>query len=106
MNKYKDNKIILRGQISKIYRCNKNQLIYFVIIQLLLMILFLVYISCFCYVYPNNQDDWFESSFIVIGIMQLVPFGSSLIIAMLKFCSIKFENEFCFNIYNWLADNI
>ena len=106
MNKYKDNKIVLRGQISKIYRCNKNQLIYFVIIQLLLMILFLVYISCFCYVYPNNQDDWFESSLIVIGIMQLVPFGSSLIIAMLKFCSIKFENEFCFNIYNWLADNI
>ena len=106
IEKNKKNKILLKGEIAKIYRCNNIRLICFIIIQFILMILFIIYIFCFCYVYSNNKLDWFESSLLVIGIMQMLSLFNSFVFSIIKYLSIKCQWELCFKINAYLDDNL
>ena len=105
MNKYNENKILLKGEIAKIYRTSKIIMFCFIFIQFILMDAFTIYIFCFCYVYPNNQLDWFESSLLVIGIIQLFSFCTCILLAFMKFMGIKLHLEFCFKITSYFEDN-
>ena len=106
INKNKDNKIILKGEIAKIFRCNNIRILCFIISQFIIMTLFTIYIFCFCYVYPNNKLDWFESSLIVIAIMESISLFNSFLISFIKYLSIKFQWELCFKINAYLEDNL
>ena len=106
MNKYIGNKILLKGEIAKIFRISKIIILCFIIIQFLLMILFTIYIFCFCYVYPNNKLDWFESSLIVIGIIQIFSCFTCFLFTFIKYLGIKFQLEFCFKINSYFEDNL
>ena len=106
INKNKKNKILLKGEIAKIYRCNNIRIISFIIIQFILMILFIIYIFCFCFVYQNNKLDWFESSLIIITIMQLISVFTSFLLSLFKYLSIKFQWELCFKLNTYLDDNV
>ena len=105
INKNK-NQHFLKGQIAKIYRCNTIRIIFFIIIQFILMVLFIIYIFCFCFVYQNNKLDWFESSLIIIGIMQSFSVFTTFLFSLFKFLSIKFQWELCFKINTYLEDNL
>ena len=100
----KDNKILLKGEISKAYKCNHIIIVAFIIAQFLLSTFFVLYILCFCYVYPNNTLDWFESTLIVIGILQSIPFLTSILISFIKYLSIKCQSEICFKINSYLDE--
>ena len=104
--KYKDNKILLKGEIAKIYKCSNILTDFFLIIQFFAMIFFTIYIFCFCYVYPNNNIDWIESSLIVIGIMQFFSIITCFLISFLKYLSVKCQWELCFKINAYLDDNL
>ena len=106
VNKYIGNKILLKGEIAKIFRISKIIILCFIIIQFLLMILFTIYIFCFCYVYPNNKLDWFESSLIVIGIIQIFSCFTCFLFTFIKYLGIKFQLEFCFKINSYFEDNL
>ena len=105
INKNK-NQLFLKGQIAKIYRCNTIRIICFIIIQFILMVLFIIYIFCFCFVYQNNKLDWFESSLIIITIMQSFSVLTTFLFSFFKFLSIKFQWELCFKINSYLEDNL
>ena len=98
INKKNDNKILLRGEIIKIYKCNNIIVIIFIISQFIIMAFFFFFVFCFCYVYPNNILDCFLSSLIVIAIIQLLSFINSFLIALIKYFSIKCQSELCFAI--------
>jgi hypothetical protein len=106
ISKYKDNKILLKGEIAKIFRRSKITVLCFIIIQFVLMIVFTIYIFCFCYVYPNNKLDWFESSLIVIGIIQSFSCFTCFLFTGIKYLGIKFQLEFCFKINSYFEDNL
>ena len=106
MNKYNGNKIIIRGEIAKIFRISKIITLCFIIIQFILMILFTVYIFCFCYVYPHNKLDWVESSLIVIAIIQIFSAFTCFLFTGIKYLGIKFQLEFCFKINSYFEDNL
>ena len=106
INKFENNKILLRGEISLIYKCNKMTMIFFFVIEFILMSLFTVYIFCFCYVYPNNVIDWICSSLLVIGLMQLFSVLSSFLISVIKYLSIKCDSELCFTFNKYLDENL
>ncbi len=106
MNKYNENKILLKGEIAKIYRISKIIILCFIIIQFILMASFTIYIFCFCYVYPNNQLDWFESSLLVIGIIQIFSLFTCFLLTLMKYMGIKFQLEFCFKITAYFEDNV
>jgi len=104
--KNKDNKILLKGEIAKIYKCNNLLTDCFMIIQFITMVFFTIYIFCFCYVYPNNNIDWIESSFIVIGIMQLFSIFTCFLGSFLRYISVKCQWELCFKINAYLDGNL
>ena len=106
LNKYSGNKILLKGEIAKIYRISTITMLSFIIIQYILMILFTIYIFCFCYVYPNNKLDWFESSLIVIGIIQIFSLFTCFFFTAIKYIGIKFQLEFCFKINSYFDDKL
>ena len=106
INKYKDNKILLKGEIAKIFRRSKTTALCFIIIQFVLMIVFTIYIFCFCYVYPNNKLDWFESSLIVIGIIQILSLFTCFLFTLIKYLGIKFQLEYCFKITAYFEENL
>ena len=94
IEKHNGNKILLKGEIAKIFRISKIIMLCFIIIQFILMILFTIYIFCFCYVYPNNKLDWFESSLIVIGIIQIFSLFTCCLFTLIKYLGIKFASLF------------
>ena len=104
--KNKDNKILLKGEIAKIYKCNNLLTDCFMIIQFIAMVFFTIYIFCFFYVYPNNNIDWIESSLIVIGIMQLVSTFTCFLGSFLRYISVKCQCELCFKINAYIDDNL
>ena len=106
MDKLKKNKILLRGEISKIYKCNKIIMGFFIILVFILMACFTIYIFCFCYVYPNNSLDWIISSLFVIGLIQIFSFLSSLLISFVRYIAIKRHSELCFTINKYLYENL
>ena len=106
IEKHNGNKILLKGEIAKIFRISKIIMLCFIIIQFILMILFTIYIFCFCYVYPNNKLDWFESSLIVIGIIQIFSLFTCCLFTLIKYLGIKFQLEYCFKLTSFLEDNL
>ena len=106
IDKFEKNKVLLRGEISKIYKCNKMTMFFFFVIEFILMSFFTVYIFCFCYVYPNNVSDWINSSLLVIGIMQLFSVLASFLISVVRYSAIKRQSELCFTFNKYLEDNL
>ena len=104
--KYKDNKILLKGEIAKLFRCSNIITISFIIVQFILMTFFTIYIFCFNYVYPNNMLDWLESSLIILFIIQSFSLLTSFLISILKYLSVKFHWKLCFLINEYLNDNL
>ena len=71
--KYKDNRILLNGEVVKIFKNMKITNFLFTIVNFICMLVIWIYLFCFCGVYRNCQLDWIESTGIIIGVMQLLP---------------------------------
>ena len=80
-------------KISKILKCIKIKFISFFIINYLLLLLFWYYISCFCAVYKNTQIYLTKDILISYSISIIFPFFTYLIIAFLRFLSLKAKNK-------------
>ena len=106
MDKRKQNLIILRGEISSVRKQFMITIILFIILQFIIMACFVIYIFCFCYVYPNNILDWFMSSCIIIGVIQLFSLLSVIIISFIKFLCIKYQWELCYIINMYLYEQL
>jgi hypothetical protein len=104
--KYKDNRVILNGEVVKIYKNMKIINIIFTVVNFIFMLMVWIYLFCFCGVYRNCQIDWLESACIIIGIMQILPFLISFLLALLRIIGLRFGVEICFKINAWISDNI
>ena len=105
-SKYEDNKIILHGEIVKIYKSTRSLYIIFTIFNICCMLIFIFYLFCFCGVYRNCQADWFEGCFIVLFIMQLVPVIVSAFLAVMRKAGLICKIEFFFKINSWIIENL
>ena len=105
-SKYKDNPIIMNGEIVKIYKHTRNLYIIFTIFNVCIMLVFIFYLFCFCGVYRNCQLDWFEGCFIVIYLTQLVPVFVSLLLAILRKAGLNCKIECLFKINSWIIENL
>ena len=78
----------------------KLKSILFLVIGIILLFFFWYYLSCFNNVYSNTKIEWLKSSVFIIIIMQLIPFFSSLIFALLRFISLRCQIEQIYKIIN------
>ena len=104
-NKYKENRILLNGEVVKIYKNMKITNFLFTLVNFIIMLAVWIYLFCFCGVYRNCQMDWVESAGIIIGVMQLFPIVISLLLALLRVIGLRFGIESCFRITAWISDN-
>ena len=106
MRKYKDNKIIMKGELSKIYKCYNLSLTIYGLSLFVVNGVFTFYVFCLCYAYPHILKHWCQVSVFVISLMQLTSFLTSLLISFLKFLSVRFRWEICFKINIYLEENL
>ena len=76
----------------------RTNYIVFTIVQGFFMFFFWLYLSCFCNCYKNNEIEWFVSSWICFGLIQIWYFISTFIVSCLRFLGIKFGMESCYNV--------
>ena len=105
-NRYKNDTIMRNGEIVKIYKYIKKTHLSFVIFNFLTMIFFLIYVFCFCGVFPNSQLDWVESSYFIIMIANIISIIICLLLTILRKIGLKYEVEFFYKFSNWIAENI
>ena len=88
-----------------IYMINKMYLNYiiFMIVQGVFMFFFWIYLSCFCNCYKNNEIEWFVTSLICFGIIQIWYFISTFIVTCLRLIGIRYKMESCYNVSLCLA---
>ena len=98
LKKININKIIIKGEISKILFNIERSINIFYIINYFIMIISWYYISCFNNVYSNTKIEWIKSSIFIIIIMQIISFIYSLVIALLRFLSIHCNSEIIYKI--------
>ena len=103
--KYKDNIVILNGEVVKIFKNMKITNFLFTVVNFILMVGVWIYLFCFCGVYPNCQMDWVESAGIIIGVMQFLPVLISILLSLLRIIGLRCGMESCFRITSWISDN-
>ena len=105
-NKYQDNKVLMHGEIVKIYKSTKLIYIVFTIFNVFIMIIFIFYLFCFCGVYRNCQADWFEGCFINLYLLQFVSVLICYILAVFRKGGLNCKVDFLFKISSWIIDNL
>ena len=83
-------------ECKKILSNLKIKLLIFIIIVIVFEIFFFYYLTAFCAVYQNNNKLWIYSGFISLIIMCIVPFIFCLILAALRYMSIKYKYQYLY----------
>ena len=94
---------VFNKEITKMMKKMKLNYILFSSIQGAFMFLFWLYLSCFCIAYKNNEMEWFVTSWICFGLIQIWYFISTFIVTCLRYLGIKFGMESCYNVSLCLA---
>ena len=94
---------VFNKEITKMMNKLKLNYIIYSSVQGAFMFLFWLYLSCFCIAYKNNEIEWFVTSWICFGIIQIWYFISTFIVTCLRFLGIKCGMESCYNVSLCLA---
>ena len=76
----------------------KFKIVCFIIIEFLIMIFFLYFITAFCEVYKDTQLSWLYDSFISFLLSFPLELLISFIISLLYISALKIKNIFIYNI--------
>ena len=98
----KDPEVFNKEITNMMQRMKINYIIY-CSVQGGFMFFFWLYLSCFCNAYKNNKMEWFVTSWICFGLIQIWYFISTFIITCLRFLGIKCGMESCYNVSICLA---
>lgn len=84
----------------------KIQLCAYLILQFIIVFASWYYVIAFCAVYKNNQVHWFIGSLITFALEMLIPLISSLLIALSKYTSIKYQKKNLYFVSSFAINNI
>jgi hypothetical protein len=98
LKREKDDEKVLRNEINKLIICIKIRYIFFILIDLILMLVSWYYICCFNYVYSYTRIEWLVICIIAIFASQIILIIISFIETCFRFVGIKLKCEFFFYI--------
>ena len=99
--KYKLNrneKKIIFNSIMKTFKILKLKIFFYIIIDLIIMLFFLYFITAFCQVYKNTQLSWLYDSFISFLLSFPMELLISFIISILYSVAIKLQIKCLYNL--------
>ena len=73
----------------------KIKFVSFFIISLLFLIVYWIYLACFCAVYKNTQFHLIKDTVISSGVSMIYPLGISLIPGLFRLYALKAKNKEC-----------
>ena len=101
----KENRLILKRNITMLIREIKRRYIAFIIMTFFIMLISLYYLLCFNFVYPKTQIEWIKSSILIIIIMQILSVLKCLYEAIFRALSFKCESEKVYKISRLFDSN-
>ena len=101
----KENRLILKRNITMLIREIKRRYIAFIIMTFFIMLISLYYLLCFNFVYPKTQIEWIKSSILIIIIMQILSVLKCLYEALFRALSFKCESEKVYKISRLFDSN-
>ena len=99
----KDNKIILKQEITQIIKNLKCRYLSFIITVFVILLFAFFYLLCFNYVYHHTQIEWIKSSIVILIIMQILSILSCFFEATLRIGSFKCKSEKMYKISKLLG---
>ena len=99
--KYKvdvNRKKYIYNNLMKIYKCLKLKIIFYIIIEFLIILFFLYYITAFCEVYKGTQISFIYDSLTSLLLSFLFDLLLSFFISLLYACAIKLNLKFLYTI--------
>ena len=93
----KQKKIIFKNVLEQ-FKKLKTKLIFYIIIELLLILFFFYFVTAFCEVYRNTQASWVFDSALSFLLSILLELSISLFISSLYLTSVKYQIKFIYNI--------
>ena len=101
--KRENDRDVFNKEITNMMKRMKINYIIYSSVQGAFMFLFWLYLSCFCIAYKNSEIEWFVTSLICFGLIQIWYFISTLIVTCFRFLGIKCGMESCYNVSLCLA---
>ena len=74
------------------------------VFEFILMIVFLIYMACFCTVYHGSQWEWFKGGWISFGISMGSSFGVCSFICITRYFSLGYEYRCAYNFFLCLSN--
>ena len=100
----KKEKEIFSLRIAVILRRLKKKILFFIILELLIMVLFSYYISAFCAVYKKTQMSWLTDGFTSFMFSNLIDIIIAFFIASLYSSSIRYKIDILYDLSLFLYD--
>ena len=94
----KDKKKIIFQSVLEQFRKLKIKLIFYIIIEFLLILFFFYFVTAFCEVYKSTQASWVFDSFLSFILSIPLELSISLFISSLYLTSVKYQIKFIYNI--------
>ena len=91
-----------KSEIMRYINSLKKLFIGFIILNVILSIFCMIYISCFNIVYPYIRKEWIYSSIFILIIMQVINIALTFFQACVRYLSIKFKSLKLFKLSLWL----
>ena len=92
-----------KEKLKEAMKCLKIKLALFFIIDILLMLFFWYYCSCFGAVYVNSSKYWLFGMFESVIMGMLLPFILTFITSVIRWISLKFKIEWLYSITKMLS---
>ena len=80
----------------------KIKLVIYFILSMLIMFLSFYFVSAFCAVYHNIQNDWIISGLESCAISLIFPFLTGIIITILWKISLSYQKKNLYKVTKWL----
>ena len=97
--KYSEEFKLIAHKIMKLY---KIKLVIYFILSMLIMFLSFYFVSAFCAVYHNIQNDWIISGLESCAISLIFPFLTGIIITILWKISLSYQKKNLYKVTKWL----
>ena len=91
-------KNLIIHEIQRIYKILKIKIVFFMVLEFLLMILFWYYVSTFCAVYKETQESWLIDSFTSLIFSVFVKFTICVMLSSLYITAIKYKMKLLYEI--------
>ena len=83
---------------EKLTRILKIKFLFFFILDFILLVLFWIYLACFCAVYKNTQIHLIKDTIISFGISMIYPFAIYTIIGILRIQALKKKKKWLYRL--------